>query len=77
MDAGGRWQKFVTTDNGQVNTWVQEGLCSVNAKFLPNNQEASYKIITDLGKTIGTKGETKIQVIIGADGKIWTAYPVK
>jgi len=50
---------------------------SENALFLPNNQEVSYKIITDLGKTIGTKGETKVQVIIGVDGKIWTAYPVK
>ena len=77
MDAGGRWQKFDTTDKGQVNTWVQEGLRSENAQILPNNQENSYKIITDLGKTIGTRGETKIQVIIGADGKIWTAYPVK
>jgi hypothetical protein len=77
MDAGGRWQKFATTDKSQVNSWIEEGLRSQNAQFSPNNYEASYKIITDLGKTIGIKGETKIQVIIGADGKIWTAYPVK
>ncbi len=69
MDAGGRWQKFDTTDKGQVNTWVQEGLRSENAQILPNNQEKLYKIITDLSKTIETRGETKIQVIIGADGK--------
>lgn len=77
MDAGGRWQKFATDSKSQVNDWIQEGLRSQNAQLLPNNQEGSYKIITDLGRTIGTKGETKIQIILGGDGKIWTAYPIK
>lgn len=60
-----------------VNNIVKEGLRSSNAQFLPNNQPNSYKVITDLGRSIGTKGETKIQVIVGADGKIWTSYPIK
>jgi len=43
----------------------------------PNSVENSYKIITDLGTPIGLNGETKILVILGTDGKVWTAYPVK
>ncbi|KJR44864.1 hypothetical protein UF75_4758 [Desulfosporosinus sp. I2] len=77
MDAGGRWQKFVTNSKSQVNKWVEEGLRSGKAQFLPNNQDGSYKIITDLGETIGTRGETKIQTIVGGDGMIWTSYPIK
>ncbi|WP_445671299.1 hypothetical protein [Paenibacillus sp. FSL R5-0475] len=60
-----------------VNNIVKEGLKYSNAQFLPNNQPNYYKVIMDLGKSIGTKGETKIQVIVGADGKIWTSYPIK
>jgi len=77
MDAGRRWQKFNTNSKDLVNQWVEERLRSGDAQFLPNNQEGSYKIITDLGETIGTKGESKIQIIVGGDGKIWTAYPIK
>jgi len=62
MDAGRRWQKFATNNKIQVNVWIKEALYSENAKFIPNNQNGSYKVITDLGKTIGTKGETKIQI---------------
>lgn len=75
--AGGNWRKFNTSNPNKVNSIVKQALESPNAQFLPNNQPNSYKIITDMGQSIGTKGETKIQVIIGADGKIWTAYPIK
>ena len=75
--AGGNYRKFSTDSIDDVNSIVKEGLQSPNAQFLPNSQPNSYKIITDLGRTIGTKGETKIQVIVGVDGKIWTSYPIK
>ena len=45
---------------------VKEGFKYSNSQFLPNNQPNYYKVIMDLGKSIGTKGETKIQVIVGA-----------
>ncbi len=75
--AGGNYRKFATDSKSDVNKIIKAALTSKNARFLPNNQPNSYRVITDLGKKIGTKGETKVQVIIGVDGKIWTAYPVK
>lgn len=75
--AGGNYREFATDSVDDVNNMVKEGFKYSNAQFLPNNQPNSYKVIMDLGKSIGTKGETKIQVIVGADGKIWTSYPIK
>lgn len=75
--AGGNWSKFNTNNPNEVNIIVKDALESQNAQFLSNSHPNSYKIITDMEKTIGTNGETKVQIIIGADGKIWTAYPIK
>ena len=77
QSAGGRWQKFATDSKGEVNAWIKEALESPHAQFLPNKEPNSYRVITNLSRSIGTKGETKIQVIIGEGGNIWTAYPVK
>ncbi|HYF95147.1 MAG TPA: RHS repeat-associated core domain-containing protein [Symbiobacteriaceae bacterium] len=75
--AGGRWAKFATDDAAEVSTWIKEALKSSNAQFLANNRPDSFKVIVDVGREIGTKGERAIQVIVGTDGKIWTAFPVK
>ncbi|ATW24938.1 hypothetical protein [Candidatus Formimonas warabiya] len=75
--AGGNWNKFNTNDANKVNRIIKEALESQNAQFLPNNQPNSFKIEVDLGRSIGAKGETKVRVIIGDDGKIWTAFPIK
>jgi hypothetical protein len=50
-------------------------VASPNANFLPNNQPDSVKVMLDLGRSIGSRGETALKVIIGTDGNIWTAYP--
>jgi hypothetical protein len=34
----------------------------------------SFKVSNNIFRVLG---ETKIQVIVGADGKIWTSYPIK
>jgi hypothetical protein len=74
-EAGGRWAKFVEGTN--PNDLVREALNGGTAKITTNTVADSYKVVADLGRTIGTKGETSIRVIIGKDGKIWTAFPVK
>lgn len=76
-DAGGRWAKFNTNSQSQVRSWIQDALKSPDAKFYPNNRPGSFKVITNLGTRIGTGGQTSIQIIVGTDGKIRTAYPVK
>ena len=75
-NAGGRYAKFATTKQSQVQSWVSQALKSKNATFYPNGSN-SYYIITDMGKTIGTKGERLIKVVFDTAGKIWTAYPMK
>jgi hypothetical protein len=45
--------------------------------FLPNNQPASFRVIYDFGQPIGSRGETGLRVVVGDDGRIWTAFPVK
>ena len=75
-NAGGRYAKFATTKQSQVQSWVSQALKSPNATFHPNGS-GSYYIITDMGKAIGTKGERLIKVVFDTAGKIWTAYPMK
>jgi hypothetical protein len=43
----------------------------------PNNAPGAFHVVVNLGRTIGTKGETAIRVIVDYTGKIWTAFPVK
>jgi hypothetical protein len=38
---------------------------------------ASYEIIIDAGKTIGTKGKNLVKIVISSDGGMLSAYPVK
>jgi hypothetical protein len=55
-----------------------EALTSPNAQFLPNGTDPnSFRVVTDLGKMVGSKGETVVRVVVDFSGKIWTALPVK
>ncbi|MED0650620.1 MULTISPECIES: hypothetical protein [Aeribacillus] len=79
---GGTYAKFNTTSKSQVNNWVKEGLNSKNASYSLNpevetkNADLSFVVIANLGKVIGTKGQKKIKIVVGWNGKIWTAYPI-
>lgn len=58
--------------------WVQQALRSSNARFLPNPQiPNTFQVVTDLGTTIGTKWQTSTRAIVGFDGKVINAFPVK
>ena len=37
----------------------------------------TYIVEADIGTVVGTKGETVIRAVVGADGKVITAFPVK
>jgi hypothetical protein len=74
--AAGRWGKFA--HGVDAKDAIREALISPNATFRPNRDSAeSFLVITDLGRQVGTKGETAVRVVVGNDGKIWTAFPVK
>ncbi|MGB8659237.1 MAG: hypothetical protein WCD34_02350, partial [Candidatus Acidiferrum sp.] len=74
--AGGNWAKFASDVDPKA--VVREALTSPNAKFLPNGTDPnSFRVVTDLGKVVGSKGETAVRVVVDFSGKIWTALPVK
>ena len=75
--AGGNWAKFATNSKTKVNKWIKKGLKSKNAMFYNNKAKDSYYIITDLGRKIGSKGQTKIKIVFDSAGNIWTAMPVR
>ena len=71
-----RSAQFNTNNVSDIQNLVKEALNSPNAKFLPNNVDGSFRVVVDMNKPIGTKGQTSIRIIIGNDGKIWNAFPV-
>ena len=70
--------KFNTNSFDDIRSMVAEALNSPSAKFLPNGESAdSFRVIADMGREVGTKGQTSIRAAVGNDGKIWTAPPAK
>ena len=56
---------------------VQEALRSPNAQFLPNpNLPGTFRVVTNVGRPIGVKGQESIRVIVGLDAKVINAFPV-
>ena len=74
-NAKGNFQKFSSTNKSQIRQWVSDALKSPDAVFYPDGDD--YYILTNMGKKIGTKGETIIKVCFKKNGFIKTAFPVK
>ncbi len=74
-DAGGRWARFA--DGTDANALIKESMESADALFFSNNVDNSVRVASDFKRVIGTNGETKLRTIVGLDGKIWSAFPVK
>lgn len=74
--AKGNYAKFTTSSKGEINNLITKALKSPNATFYPNGNN-SYYILTNMGKVIGSKGETVLKVVFDIAGKIWTAFPDK
>lgn len=75
----GTWAKFNTNSQATAKAWIKEALqkVSVSNFQINNNEKLSFRFDVAMGKKVGTKGETKIRIVIGYDGKIWSAFPVK
>lgn len=78
-DSTSTWAKFNTTSQATSKNWIKEALekASISDFEINDDDKLSFKFDVNLGKKIGTKGETKIRIVIGYDGMIWTAFPVK
>ena len=69
--------RFNTSDIGEVRALIQEALRSPNAQFLPNpNAPGTFRVVTDLGRQVGVKGQTSLRTIVGQDGKVINSFPV-
>ena len=68
---------FLINDVDEVRSIVVEALKSPNAVFMPNKDHRAFRVVTDLGRKIGTKGQTRIRVTVDHEGNIWNAFPVK
>jgi hypothetical protein len=74
--AAGRWAKFA--DGVDPHGAIAEALRSKDAVFNRNGDlDTSFRVQADLGRVIGTKGETSIRVVLDFTGKIWTSFPVR
>lgn len=74
----GNYAKFKTADISIARKWVQEGLRSKNAVFKANpNLAETFRVEVNMGRVIGTKGEKIIRIIVGNDGKVINAFPIK
>jgi RHS repeat-associated protein len=72
--AAGRWAKFAQGVN--PNAVLREALNSPKALIQPNNAN-SFKVITDVGRVIRSKGETAVRVIVDFSGQVVTWFPVR
>jgi hypothetical protein len=74
----GKYAKFDTNSVETAQDIVSEAISSPNAMFFNNpNLENTFRIQTDLGRVIGTKGETSVRAIMGYDGAVINAFPIK
>ncbi|WP_369372665.1 hypothetical protein AB1046_04285 [Promicromonospora sp. Populi] len=71
----GRWAKFDSTDISKIQRWVAAGLRSDGAVFRANNLPGTFKVEIDMGRVVGTKGETGIRAIVTDDGRVINAFP--
>jgi hypothetical protein len=75
-DAGGRYNKWAS--GVDINSTVESVLRSRGASFLPNaGNDSRFIVQEDVGTVVGTRGQTSVKVVVGYDGNIITAYPVK
>ncbi len=75
--AMGRQAKFATDDIATVQQWISRGLRSDNVQFLSNGIEGTFRAIISNGRSVGTKGQTNIRVILTNNGRVINAFPVK
>lgn len=73
--SGGKYSKFAQGVDPRKEAAV--ALRRNDGLFLPNPEKpGSFRYIGEAGRTIGTKGETRIRIII-QDGRVINAFPVK
>ena len=74
--AGGTWTKFGSGVDPRAA--IEEALRSKGAMFRPNAGTSDrFRVVTDLGRVVGSRGETAVRVVVSNDGRVITAFPVR
>ena len=79
---GGNGQKFIGASKAEAESILKDVLSngkivSISDNGLTKVGNASYEIIIDAGKTVGTRGENLVKIVISSDGGMLSAYPIK
>jgi hypothetical protein len=73
---GGRFSQFNTSSRSEAQDWVAEGLRLPDAVFMANPQQPNtFRVVVDLGRPVGTNGQTGIRAIVTDDGRVINAFP--
>lgn len=71
----GNWSKFNTTSQADLRELGREVLRNSPMSSLISNSADSYAAIYDLGRVIGTAGQTSVRLVFSTTGKIITFFP--
>ena len=79
---GGNGQKFIGASKAETEIILKDALSngkivSISDNGLTKVGNASYEIVIDAGKIVGTKGENLVKIVISSDGGMLSAYPIK
>ncbi len=79
---GGNGQKFLGDSKAAAESILKDAMQNGAVKSITDNGltkagNVSYEIIIDAGKTVGTRGETMLKVVISEDGGMLSSYPIK
>ena len=78
----GNGQKFIGASKAETESILKDALSngkivSISDNGLTKVGNASYEIVIDAGKIVGTKGENLVKIVISSDGGMLSAYPIK
>ncbi|WP_189220855.1 MULTISPECIES: RHS repeat domain-containing protein [Streptomyces] len=71
----GKYAKFDSNNIPEVQSWVAEALQSDRVVLKPNGLEGTFKMEVDMQRSIGTKGQQGIRIIVTDDGRVINAFP--
>jgi len=80
-NSGGNYNKFLASSKQEAEMILKDAMrngdiVSITDNGITKAGNASYEIIIDAGKTVGTKGESFIKIVLSSDGGMLSAYPI-
>lgn len=77
--AGGNYAQFITASKDEVIALTKEALSKApqyQSFYVNNNNiDQSIIVVVNMGREVGTKGQTYLRNVVDTAGNIWTAFP--